>query len=55
VVRKRSLLDWMDKEIVEDFCCYRISLKHSSVYTIFTFKYIRFPFFFIIGGVGLSP
>jgi hypothetical protein len=26
VVLKQGLLDCMDKEIVEDFCCYRISL-----------------------------
>jgi hypothetical protein len=42
-VPKQSLLDWIDKEIVENFCCYRIYLKHSSVYTIFNFKYIISP------------
>jgi hypothetical protein len=43
VVPKHSLLDWMDKEIVEKFCCYKICLKHYSVYTTLNFKYIIFP------------
>jgi hypothetical protein len=43
VVPKQSLLDWMDKETVDHICYYKISLKHSSVYTIFNFKYIKFP------------
>jgi hypothetical protein len=43
VVPKQSLLDWMDKEFVGNFCCYIISLKHSSVYTMFNFKYTIFP------------
>jgi hypothetical protein len=33
--------DWMAKGNVEVFSCYRMSLKHSSVYTVFYFIYIR--------------
>jgi transposase-like protein len=41
VVQKTTLVDWIDKKIVQDSSCYEIRLKHSSVYTIFNFIYIR--------------
>jgi hypothetical protein len=40
-VPKQSLLDWMDKDNVEDFPCYRISLKYPKLYKVVNFICIR--------------